>query len=136
MKKADIHIGGSYWAKVSGRLVIVKIYGEACGKGWNATNTTTGRTVRILTAARLRRPANGTKTPYRPSNDAQGELVALNGQKIVIRCDKENGKVYWMSDWSKCSEFEKRGIFRSHNHGPATYGHVSFYLVSMEERKQ
>ena len=54
MKKAEVFIGRTYWAKVSGCVVPVRIDSEARGKGWNATNTRTGRTVRILTAARLR----------------------------------------------------------------------------------
>lgn len=54
MKKAEVFIGRTYWAKVSGRVVPVLIDSEAHGKGWNATNTKTGRTVRIMTAARLR----------------------------------------------------------------------------------
>lgn len=55
MKKADVEIGGRYVAKVSGNMVAVRIDRESPYGAWDATNLTTGRAVRIRTAARLRR---------------------------------------------------------------------------------
>lgn len=57
MKKKEIQIGHCYVAKVSSKLVKVRIDGESEYGGWNATNTVTFRPVRIKTAARLRCPA-------------------------------------------------------------------------------
>jgi len=57
MKKADVEIGGTYVAKVSGNLVAVRIDRESPYGGWDAANLATGRSVRIRTAARLRRRA-------------------------------------------------------------------------------
>lgn len=37
--------------------------------------------------------------------------------------------VLFMSDWLACDEFVSKGYFRSEFGGPATYGHVSFYLT-------
>ena len=64
MKRSDIEIGGRYTAKVSGRLVTVRIdcdLGTAMGfgkcerhQGYDAVNLSTGKTVGIKTAARLR----------------------------------------------------------------------------------
>ena len=54
MKKKDVAIGGVYVAKVSNRLVKVRIDREA-GRGWYGTNLRTRREVRILSAQRLRR---------------------------------------------------------------------------------
>lgn len=54
MKKAEIEIGGVYVAKVSERIVTVRIDSMATYGGWHATNLETGRTVHIRTAARLR----------------------------------------------------------------------------------
>lgn len=60
MRKADVRIGGKYLAKVSGRVVTVRITephlqaGGARDKGWDAVNEATGRPVWIKTAARLR----------------------------------------------------------------------------------
>lgn len=57
MKKNEISIGGTYIAKVSSKLVPVRIDRESPYGGWMATNTVTGREVRIRTAARLRKEA-------------------------------------------------------------------------------
>lgn len=54
MQKHEVEIGGRYRAKVSGRVVTVRITGSHPYGGWNAVNTTTGRAVRIRTAGRLR----------------------------------------------------------------------------------
>jgi hypothetical protein len=63
MKKRDITIGETYLAKVSGKLVPVRITSESVHGGWNAVNTTTGREVRIRSAARLRRPLDTSSPP-------------------------------------------------------------------------
>ena len=57
MKKADVQIGNTYIAKVSNRLVPVLLMAESVHGGWVARNETTGRVIRIRTAARLRREA-------------------------------------------------------------------------------
>lgn len=54
MTKDKVEIGGVYTAKVSGRVVYVRITGLSRYGGWDAMNTLTGRQVRIKTAARLR----------------------------------------------------------------------------------
>lgn len=53
MKKADVKLGGKYMARVSGCLVEVVLNAEL-DKGWSATNTKTGREIRIKSAQRLR----------------------------------------------------------------------------------
>ena len=55
MKKHEITIGGVYHAKVSGKVVPIRITGESPYGGWDAVNTQTKRAVRIRGAARLRR---------------------------------------------------------------------------------
>lgn len=47
MKKADVQIGHTYPAKVSGRLARVRITGESPYGGWDAVNVATRRAVRI-----------------------------------------------------------------------------------------
>ena len=59
MKKAEVEIGGQYWAKVSGKLTVVRINCACYHKGWNATNLKTRREVHIKSAQRLRGPAGG-----------------------------------------------------------------------------
>ena len=66
MKKADVEMGGRYVAKVSGTLVAVRIDRESPYGGWDATNLATGRSVRIRTAARLRRRAAQDRTATDP----------------------------------------------------------------------
>lgn len=53
MRKAQVQIGGTYRAKVSGRKVMVRILRESIYGGWDARNLSTGRDVRIRTAGRL-----------------------------------------------------------------------------------
>lgn len=53
MKKADVKIGGQYFANVTGRKVVVKIETESRHGGWDAINQTTGKKVRIKSAQRL-----------------------------------------------------------------------------------
>lgn len=105
MKKADVKIGCVYWAKVSGRVVPVRIDNEARVKGWNATNTRTGRTVRILTASRLRGAYKPKETAPAlrdarmiSQTDIEGKLSTLGGRTITIRCNSTTGCIYWMSD--------------------------------------
>ncbi|MCC6579525.1 MAG: winged helix-turn-helix domain-containing protein [Phycisphaeraceae bacterium] len=54
MKKSDIQIGHTYTAKVSDKVVPVRIEGEHPRGGWIAINFATGKTVRIKSAQRLR----------------------------------------------------------------------------------
>jgi len=54
MKKNEVRIGGIYAAKVSDRLVQVRIEAESRHGGWDATNLATGKKVRIKSARRLR----------------------------------------------------------------------------------
>jgi hypothetical protein len=53
MKKADVKIGGEYFANVSGNKTKVRIDSESRGGGWTATNLTTNKKVTIRTAQRL-----------------------------------------------------------------------------------
>jgi hypothetical protein len=55
MKKAEIRIRGRYVAKVSNKIVTVMIESENPFGGWFAINESTGKRVKIKTAARLRR---------------------------------------------------------------------------------
>jgi len=57
MRKNEVKIGEVYTAKVSGRLVPVRINAVKT-KGWSATNLATRRTIYIKSAQRLRGPAS------------------------------------------------------------------------------
>ncbi|MCP4742854.1 MAG: hypothetical protein GY871_11625 [Actinomycetales bacterium] len=53
MKKADVKIGGEYYAKVTNKKVVVRIDAENRSGGWDATNLSTNKKIRIKTAQRL-----------------------------------------------------------------------------------
>jgi hypothetical protein len=61
MKKNQVQIGGTYVAKVSGQLARVRIDAESRFGGWDATNVSTRRKVRIKSAQRLRREVSSEK---------------------------------------------------------------------------
>lgn len=63
MKKDEIKVGGTYLAKVSDKVVPVRIDAENTHGGWNATNLLTHKKVRIKSAQRLRCPANRDGSP-------------------------------------------------------------------------
>jgi hypothetical protein len=59
MKKNEIKIGGLYVAKVSDRLVTVRIDSTNSHGGWDGTNTATGKPIHVKSAQRLRSAAGG-----------------------------------------------------------------------------
>jgi hypothetical protein len=59
MKKNEIEVGGLYTAKVSGKVVKVRIDSANTHGGWNATNTATGKRIRVKSAQRLRKAVAG-----------------------------------------------------------------------------
>ncbi len=59
MKSSEVNIGGTYLAKVTDKLVAVRIDRESQHGGWEATNMSTNKKVRIKSAQRLRGRAPG-----------------------------------------------------------------------------
>jgi len=55
MKKTEIECGERYVAKVTGKLTLLHIIRPLDAGGWLAVNCSTGRTIRVRSAARLRR---------------------------------------------------------------------------------
>jgi len=58
MKKNEVKVGGVYTAKVTDKVVPVRI-DAVKGTGWSATNMATGKTIYIKSAQRLRGEAKG-----------------------------------------------------------------------------
>jgi hypothetical protein len=54
MKKNEVQIGSVYMAKVTNKVVQVRIVAESRYGGWDATNLESGKKVRIQSAQRLR----------------------------------------------------------------------------------
>lgn len=63
MKKNAVHLGEAYIAKVSGKLVAVRLDAENPHGGWDGTNVETRRKVRIKSAQRLRAEVSGATRP-------------------------------------------------------------------------
>jgi hypothetical protein len=55
MRNSEIQIGAVYEARVSGRLVPVRVVAAHPAGGWEAINLATGRRLRLKSARRLRR---------------------------------------------------------------------------------
>jgi hypothetical protein len=78
MKQRDVKLGGVYRAKVSNKLVDVRLDSVHHNKGWWATNLATGRSIHIKTAARLRfeiPPKRGAQVKSVTMDELQGRPV-------------------------------------------------------------
>ena len=76
MKKNEVKIGGVYTAKVTNKVVQVRIDAESRYGGWDATNMETGKKVRIKSPTRLRAAVGGdgaaTGAAASPAQDLRG----------------------------------------------------------------
>ncbi len=70
MKKSEVKKGKCYAAKVSGRMATVRIDADNPNGGWNATNLTTGKKIRIRSAQRLR---HETRAPGKSAAEANAD---------------------------------------------------------------
>jgi len=84
MKKDEITIGGTYLAKVTDKVVPVRLDAENPHGGWDATNLVTNKQVRIKSAQRLRGPAPQRQTSHRTSAvaEAQAADAAANANAV------------------------------------------------------
>lgn len=78
MKKADVKIGSVYAVKVSGWLAPVRITAESPYGGWNGINQTTGREIRIRTAAKI-------CVPLFPYKDGEGATQWTANEDLARR---------------------------------------------------
>src|SRR5262245_52822639 len=84
MKSADIRIGETYLAKVSGRLQRVRVTGDftrynPTRHGWRAVNLATGRELRIKSSQRLRPLSPPAERPAAPAPAAESAPRELPG---------------------------------------------------------
>jgi len=80
MKKSEVKTGKFYAAKVSGRMATIRIDAENPSGGWDATNITTRKKVRVKSAQRLRHET-------RPPGKSGAELKAIH------KADQENARL-------------------------------------------
>ena len=78
MKKADITIGTTYAAKVSDKVVPVRIDAVHASGGWDATNLATGKSIRIKSAQRLRGVYEGDE------NEGEQEAVRFHARILGL----------------------------------------------------
>jgi hypothetical protein len=83
MKKDEVQIGGVYSAKVSDKTVDVRIDAENAHGGWDATNLSTGKKVRIKTAARLQPSATRERGQLRGVAAADQENARLRDERAA-----------------------------------------------------
>jgi hypothetical protein len=100
MKKNDVKSGGVYLAKVTDKVVSVRLDAENPHGGWDATNLTTGKKVRIKSAQRLRGPAKGKKTAgeqamEKADDDDRCATPRCKGEPTMIYHDKPLCRKCW-----------------------------------------
>jgi hypothetical protein len=88
MKKNKIEVGGLYTAKVSDRIVKVRIDSANTNGGWNATNTATGKRIRIKSAQRLRSAAKKAETHEATEAGARGKEKSATDAKAATKKTK------------------------------------------------
>lgn len=101
MKKADVKIGGRYYANVSGKRVEVRVDTERSNGGWDATNLATGKKVLIKSAQRLQaevgRSGKATKSTVPAAETAAAsecprggdhEWTEADGQRFCSKCSE------------------------------------------------
>ena len=97
MKKNEVTIGGVYTAKVTNKLVQVRIDAESRYGGWDGINLATGKKVRIKSPTRLRaaiggdgaatgaKKAKGGKKAKAQAEAAQAQTSAPTGEYVVAQ---------------------------------------------------
>ena len=94
MKKNEVKVGSAYLAKVSDKVVPVRITGTSGHGGWDAVNEATGKKVRIKSAQRLRGPVPGagkaaTAAPAAAPTAAPSAAPAAQGAKPDAKAAKD-----------------------------------------------
>ena len=92
MKKAEVKIGGKYYANVTGKKVEVQIDSEKAGGGWFATNLATGKKIVIRTAQRLHGEVGKGKSATKTQSVSQVEPPADENSDLVPLKPKRSAK--------------------------------------------
>jgi hypothetical protein len=100
MKKAEIKIGGKYYANVTGKRVEVQIDSEKPNGGWNATNLATGKKILVKSAQRLQGEVGKSKSTAKPQsespveqpNDANPDVVPIKPKRVAKKAEGQEPK--------------------------------------------
>jgi len=96
MKKDEVQIGKVYSAKVTDKLVPVRIDAESRYGGWDGTNLVTGKKVRIKSPQRLRGEVKGDGAKPAEVADAAaavGTVIDAKHVKAIAAADQENARL-------------------------------------------
>jgi len=96
MKADEVQVGKVYIAKVTDKLVPVRIDAESRYGGWDATNMATGKKIRIKSPQRLRAEvkADGAKAAELADvAEAVGTVVDAEHLKGIAAADQENARL-------------------------------------------
>jgi len=122
MRKAEVEIGATYAAKVSGKLTKVRITRPSPYGGWDGLNLATQREVRIRSAARLRAPVGQYRRP--PNLDTTTPRLAPAERGITLdlvrawrqdRFDRHepSGLRDFFLDLGLCPDCKGRGLLQA-----------------------
>jgi hypothetical protein len=99
MKKADVKIGGKYYANVSGNRCEIQIDAEKPRGGWDATNLATGKKIHIKSAQRLQGEVGkkkAVKTPDEAPQDVPADtnphVVPIKPKRVATKTDGQETK--------------------------------------------
>jgi hypothetical protein len=93
MKRDEVQIGKVYTAKVTDKLVPVRIDAESRYGGFDATNLATGKKVRIKSPQRLRAEVKADGAKPAEVADAVGAAVDAEHLKGIAAADQENARM-------------------------------------------
>jgi hypothetical protein len=82
MKKAEVKIGGKYYANVTGKRVEIQIDAEKSTGGWAATNLATGKKIHIKSAQRLQGEVGARRGRAKATTAANATVVDIEPATI------------------------------------------------------
>ena len=93
MKNNEVTLGGTYLAKVTDKVVPVRIDATNPHGGWDATNLATNKKVRIKSAQRLRGPAPDRQASQRARAVAEAQAADAAANAHAVPADATPAKV-------------------------------------------
>ena len=112
MKKDDVKVGQTYLAKVSNKVVRVRIDRGSRHGGWDATNLATNKKVRIKSAQRLRAAAKPKpKRPKKAAKDAADKPKRVSALDAAAEVLKKAGKP--MRSQEMVAAMAEQGLWKS-----------------------
>jgi hypothetical protein len=82
MKKAEVKIGGKYYANVSGNRCEIQIDAEKPRGGWDATNLATGKKILIKSAQRLQGEVGAKRGRAKVTTD--GNVTVVENEPATV----------------------------------------------------